>query len=698
MLSVLRHNALRWVSSLAVVAWSAPARTDDNVPPPAPEPVPAQPAKSDAPVPEGETIVITGLRLPRPIRDVPAATAVLDRHEIARSPHMLVDDIVRTLPSVGTFRRSSSAIADPTSQGLSLRGVGSSGVSRALVLRDGVPVNDPFGGWVYWRAMSPLDIDRIEIVPSGESALFGDFALGGVMQVFSRPIERDSVDALVSGGSLATGRGAARATTRRGPIGVEIDGELLRSGGYTPIVEAQRGSVDHAADSRHVSTGVRATAKQGRSTLHATARFFDETLDAGTELTTADVRTFSYGAGWRLGDDLAVELFGGTQRFRQSRARVTPDRSSATLASEQETPSHNYGAAVAWTRRPLKGHTLVLGADGRLVAGTATDALIPAMPQPDSLVERSAGGTQRLAGLFVQDVMELSRRIDVTAALRFDAWQNVSGSRTLRTMSGEETMTSLPETSARQLSPRVGVLVRASEAVALRGSVYRAFRAPTLNELYRPFQVGTILTAANERLGPETLWGAEAGPQIVVDQVVMRATGFWNQLDDAIANVTLPMPVDGAQRQRQNLGTARIAGLDLDASWRPTRRWTATIGHMFSHAVVTDAPAQPALVDKRLAQVPRLRTVAAIAFDEPAWFSATAQVRYLGIQFEDDLNTRLIGSVILVDARVGRRIGAGLAAFASVQNLFDREYLVGRAGVDTGGAPRTFELGLQLER
>src|SRR5690242_5817535 len=216
-----------------------PAATAPPAPPPAPAPATA-PSTATAP---DEVIVVTGLRLPRALHDLPAAATVIDRAQLERSPSVLADDLFRTVPAVGTFRRSSSAIADPTSQGLNLRGVGPSGVSRALVLRDGVPVNDPFGGWVYWRAMSPLGIDRVEVVPSGASALFGNFALGGVLQVISRPIDGRSVDAVVAGGSLGTERFAARATETTGDLGFALDAEALHANGYTPITAAQRGTV-----------------------------------------------------------------------------------------------------------------------------------------------------------------------------------------------------------------------------------------------------------------------------------------------------------------------------------------------------------------------------------------------------------------------------------------------------------------------
>ena len=165
-------------------------------------------------------------------------------------------------------------------------------------------------------------------------------------------------------------------------------------------------------------------------------------------------------------------------------------------------------------------------------------------------------------------------------------------------------------------------------------------------------------------------------------------------MSDPIANVTLAQPLDGATRQRQNLGKTQIFGLDLDLTWRPSDAWWVRVAHTFSDAHVIEAPAQPNLVGKRLAQDPHHRTTAQASYDRPWLGTVMAQVRYLGPQFEDDLNTQPIGAVVLVDARAERRLLGGFSLFVSGQNLFDRRYLVGRAGIDTEGAPRTFELGL----
>lgn len=186
--------------------------------------------------------------------------------------------------------------------------------------------------------------------------------------------------------------------------------------------------------------------------------------------------------------------------------------------------------------------------------------------------------------------------------------------------------------------------------------------------------------------------------QVAISGVVARATAFWNRLAGAISSATLPAPLpDGATRQRQNLGAARVAGLEVDLSWRPAAAWSLAIAHAFLDAHVTEAPGQPALVGKRLAQDPRHRTTAQVAFDDPRVAALTVEVRYLGPQFEDDLDTLPIGAVVLVDARAARRLGGGFELFAAAQNLLDRRYLVGRAGIDTVGAPRTLELGVAFD-
>ncbi|HZI14473.1 MAG TPA: TonB-dependent receptor, partial [Myxococcus sp.] len=594
------------------------------------------PAEEEAPA----RTVITGTRLPRPIRDVPATTVVIPRAEIDQSPTLTQDALVRTLPSAATFRRTPSLVADPTAQGLNLRGLAPSGVARSLVLLDGIPVNDPFGGWVFWRSLPRLGLDRIEVVPSGGSALYGSAALGGVVQLISRPITGASLDADATYGNLDTGLVAARGAERWGSVSAALEAELLTSGGYPIVVPSQRGAIDTDTPSNHAVFNGRVDAQALESlSVSARAGLFRENQNGGTRHTTARVELAHFGAGARLRTEargtFALDLFGRLQRFQQDRARVAPDRSAESLTASQDVPADDQGASLTWTGPSWMWagtHVLAAGLDARRVAGTSEERLFPPEPTPASTLARGAGGTQLSGGLFVQDLYTVSSALELSAALRLDVWRNARGEQRLERASGDVTTTAFDVRSEQQLSPRLGVRFRPVDGLTLRASGYRAFRAPTLNELYRPFQVGTVLTAANAQLRAERLWGAEAGLEAESSRGrTARVTGFWNTLHEPITNVTLAEPLpDGSSRQRKNLGRARVRGVEANLDWRLSRRWTALLAYTFVDPIVTAAPGQPELVGKQLAQDPRHRGTAIVTFDEPSLVTATVQLRVTG--------------------------------------------------------------------
>ena len=236
--------------------------------------------------------------------------------------------------------------------------------------------------------------------------------------------------------------------------------------------------------------------------------------------------------------------------------------------------------------------------------------------------------------------------------------------------------------------------LRPTGFLTLRASAYQSFRAPTLNELYRPFQVGTVRTDANENLGPETLRGAEAGVEVVpARDWRVRATGFLNLLDDPVTNVTLAPD----RQQRQNLGQARIRGAELEARGRLHPDWSATASCTFVDARVTEAGTQPQLLGKQLLQDPRFRAAVSLAFEDARFLTVRGQLRYLGRQFEDDRNEVPLAGYLVVDLFLSRRVSEALDLFLAVENLLDRTYLVGRqGGIDSLGQPLFVHGGVRL--
>jgi len=676
-------------AALAALALGAAA---GPLAPRADEAVPAGP-RAEA----GEEIVVTATRSPRPLRDVPSAVTVLPRAEIERSPSKTTDELLRIVPSFGLFRRTSSVVSDPTAQGVNLRGIGPSGVSRSLVLVDGMSANDPFGGWVYWRALPRLGIERIEVVPGGGSALYGNYAMGGVVQVLSRPITPRSLEATAQLGTADTGQAGVRVADVWGPVGAVIEGEAFRSSGYPVVASSLRGPVDTAAASEHAAVNARLEARASPD-LSFTLRggWFYEDQNGGTRYTTAEVRRLDYAASARWEPGAAgtfdLTLSGHRNGFEQDRARILASRTIEERASTQRIPTHDAGGELLWTSLPLPlagTHTLNAGADARRITATVAEDRFP----PATTVRLDVDGEQRLYGAFVQDLYDVTDRVALSLALRWDGW-DTRASRAERAVDGTTTAASFPRRGDDVPSPKVALRVRAHELLVLRASAYGAFRAPTLNELYRPFQVGPVITDPNPSLGPERLRGAEAGFEIPAPfGLVARLTGFWNELDGAITNVTL----EPNRRRRENLGSARIRGIEAEVGWRLAGRWFATAAYTLADSEVTSAPGQPQLVGKDLLQDPRHRASASLAFQDPRLLSAAVQLRYVGRQYEDDVNALPMKAVALVDVSASRRIGRSLALVLAVENLLDEEYLVGRAGgVDTIGQPRFVHAGLHL--
>ncbi|HEX7678293.1 MAG TPA: TonB-dependent receptor, partial [Thermoanaerobaculia bacterium] len=288
-------------------------------------------------------------------------------------------------------------------------------------------------------------------------------------------------------------------------------------------------------------------------------------------------------------------------------------------------------------------------------------------------------GRQRDGSAYLEDVATIGPRVTLGAGLRFDSWRNYDADRN---------GAALADRSDDAWSPRVTLLVRASDRLTLTAAAYRAFRAPALNELYRNFRVGNVQTLANESLGPERLSafevGARSGP--------VRLTMFSMTTDDTIANVTLSSTPALITRQRQNLGSSRSRGAELDAEHRLARRWRLSAGYLFCDATVTTGD----LAGKRLPQVPRNTATLQLAFT-PSRGSAGVQARWSSMQFDDDLNQFPLRSYAVADLFAAYPIAPRFDATVSVENATNRRVEVSATPVVTLGTPRTMRVGLRYE-
>ncbi len=597
-----------------------------------------------------DTITVTATRTQTRIADTPSSVVVLPRKTIEDTAAPALDDALREVPGFTLFRRTNSRVANPTTQGASLRGIGGSGASRALVVDDGIPLNDPFGGWVYWGRVPRVALDRVEVLRGGASDLYGSTAMGGVVQFIRRKSDVPAIAADASAGSQATALGSLFAATSFGSIAVD----QLNTGGYVLVDPSQRGAVDQAANSRHTAADV--TFERGRGFVRAS--FYDESRNNGTPLQTNDTTIRQLAAGANAGA-LVVRAWGGDQDYRQTFSAIAPDRNSERLTVDQRVPSRSGGASAQWSHAIGATNAIVTGVEALDVEGSSDELQYAG----SRVTPVSVSGHQLTLGAFAEDVIALGN-LSVTAGLRFDHWHDSA------------------------VSPRLALLYRASNDLAFTASAYRGFREPTLNELYRNFRQGNVVTLANANLLPERVDGFEGGARYRN----MRATLFWMNLTDVISNVTLSSTPALVTRQRQNVAASRSRGAELDGDWPVWRNLRVSAGYLFSDSVVTAG----ALAGKRVPQVPRHQASMQLAWSSVSTFGV--QARWSTGQFDDDLNQFPLRGYFVTDVFYAHPIAAHTDITVAAENIFNQRIEAAATPVITLGQPRAFRAGVRFAR
>jgi outer membrane receptor protein involved in Fe transport len=628
------------------------------------------------------------------------AGRLFDRAALAGATAL--DTGLRRDPAFSLFRRSDSLTANPTAQGVSLRGIGPSGASRSLVLLDGVPFNDPFGGWVAWNAVPLLALAGAEIRPGGGSAAWGSAALGGVVALVTEPIAGPAAGrAQVAAGER--GDRQAELSWRQG-IGTWRAAADLRSiatDGHLALRPADRGTVDRPLGLRAQAGQVRLGRQFGASSWEFGLRHFEEERGNGTvgQGNASRASTATLAAGGRLAAvDWRWVAYGQSQTFSSRFTTVAPDRSAETPANDQfDVPATAWGGSLTLATE-VGPHRLVAGADARRVRGeTREDFLFTA----GTLARRRhAGGTQRTLGAFVGADSPLTPSLRLLLQARADAWSLTDGHRreVVRTDGRVVRDELFPARDGRIANGTAELRWRRpDDGPVVRVAAYSAHRVPTLNELHRPFRVGNVTTEANPLLRPETLRGAEAGVAWERGPWRWSATVFRSDLRDAVGNVTLASTANAVSRQRLNLERVRVEGGEAAVQRDWGRHLRVEVAALASHGRVRRASAQPALVGLRLAQAPRFTGTASVAW---RWTDSTVfsvRGRWSSRQFEDDENRLPLGAAGTVDLGIERPLSPRTTLRLELDNAGDADVPVARApgGPVSYAAPRTARIAVR---
>ena len=672
----------------------------------------AIPAVPPPDVPTVAEIVVTGTALPLPGGTRAYSIASIDAERLATTASGRIEDALKDVAGLTAFRRSDSRSANPTSQGVTLRSLGGNAASRALVLLDGVPIADPFAGYLPWSALDPARLGSVTVVRGGGTGAFGAGAVAGTILLTSAaPGQSAPYELGLAGGSRDSWAGTASLSAKVGEGYVQAGGRFDQGAGYVLVPPDQAGRVDIPARYNSWGASLRLLVPVAADTeLQVSALAFNDDRVRG--LTFANSQTTGADASARLvhqgdwGVDALVYI--QTRSFSAQFAGVGPNRATETLTLDQYSTPAN-GAGGKFEVRPPVGesHALQLGVDVRSGAGVTYEKFRFVAGQPTRL--REAGGRVTTVGFFAEDSWQVSDAFTLTAGVRVDRWEIGAGRLLERDIAnGAETLAiNTPARGGWEPTARAGVKATLLPVLDLRGAIYTGFRTPTPNELYRPFRAGSDATAANPFLQLEQARGGEAGfDWTPLPSVQLSVTGFANRLDGAIANVTLGtgpgvfpgvgfVAAGGSYRQRLNLQSITSYGVEGDLTVS-IGAWSLNGTMAYADATVEGEGLSIDLDGLKPAQSPPFMASGTLGWTQGR-AQASATLRYVSAQFDDDQNKRRIPPATTLDLFAQYRLVGGLYAEFRAENVTNTMVVSGLSGdglIDMA-QPRTLWFGLR---
>lgn len=675
------------------------------------------------------SMVVSATRTPTEANKVASTVNVLTSEQVRQSPARESQDMLREIPAVELPRTSS--LVGGSAQIVSIRGVDE---GRTAVLFDGIPVNDAWGEWIDWGRMPKGMIDHVEVLEGGTSSLYGNGAMGGVISFFSRPIAPGSARIQLDGGSRDARHGYAEVGIPlfRG-LSASFSGDYLEHGGYVLIDSAVhpvatgntfgfRGPVDIASNVIQRNGYGRLTYEpSAKLSAFVTGHLFGDSRNLGTPLTFANRDQRNVDLGFNYGASatglLSVRAWDGRQieKQRSSAIRSAVLRSIEDSSLTASIPSHDWGASAQWTRSNIPVlQSFSVGADYRHYQGNFDEVdfntTCPGANCGTIARTVSSGGDQSLSGAFVQAIAAPVKPITLELSARVDQWSNNNG----HSNDAAAGPTVYDNKSKTSFSPRFGAVYQIVPAFALRGAVYKAFRAPNLAELYRKQISATQITVPNPDLKAETAVGREVGFDFQpTGWLQAKGTYYVADYNDFNSPQTLTGSARPAVcgtiatcRQRLNVGKSRSEGIEGYVALRPVQQLLISAGVNYDDARQQSGVPDtlPANKKPHINRVPSPRQTVRGTYSSALLGELTVLWRHEGV-------TTTLGGLALqpftvVDLNYQREIIRGIRGFVSVENIGDESYEINKAGAGSAtnpyiisvGLPRTVRAGIEAFR
>ena len=653
--------------------------------------------------------------------EIPGSATDISRRQIAGSSAQDAEDLLSGVPNVNELGYSADS-EPPPSNSIAMRGLGGGaregGISRALVTLDGVPLNDPFFGYIQWSRAPLDDIDRIQIVRGGESTLWGNYAEGGVIAITTQTDARDTAALNGGRGSFGAYRGSASGAYRTGDDNIlQAVFEAQGTDGYPQIrlyhpvsfiVPTTSGAANlHVKDS--FSPTPQLTAQLSLS-YHDDRQRFQTPLDTNGQRNV----DLSGNLARRLGDDgiLSLTLYYGDSAFDSKNSFYTLDTFNPFPPTEKANEAHHVraqdaGGSLVWSEQLSGDLDWLIGMDWHYISGDdRTDHRFLPDHSRGFAVTRG-GGDQLFTAGFAQASLSPVGHLKITAGGRIQLLRDSNGYDGSFGGLGD-----IPSRTYAFFEPRVDARYSLPAGFALRAAYYRSYRAPNLGDLFYSHASGLFVQLPNPLLKPEEMTGGEAGLDFARSGFHSQITLYRMEIGNDIVIGKATNAVYAAHgwymTQNQNAASVRAQGIEAEADWDIGWGFTANLDYTLADSIVTRNPLDPRTVGQQLMDVPRRSEAAELAYGFAQGGRISVEAQYIGKAsfFSLVLNDgeapyrSWAKSNLAVDLAVSYPLGRNAELYASARNLLDRRYMaVGYSAPSSSvvlGPPREIFAGLRM--
>ena len=684
-------------------------------------------------------VVVNATRSDTPLDQMPLNTTILTKEVLESSPDQTIDQVLKNVP--GVFLNDVPYYQkDPTGQSINVRGLG---YGRTLVLIDGLPANDAFYGTVQWNLVPMSSIESVEFVRGGVSSLYGNYGMGGVININTKTPKNSSQEVSASYGSFGTGNVAAsKDLIVSDAMQMRFSADYFSSEGFQNYATISPGSPSNIKNGMGTdavkNSNVRlqnyfkptqdtnAFLRMGYSTM---ADLSNNYAIAPNLIQTADVAA---GSTTKIDVDKKAQVnvyYQNTNFYKQTANNLTAAPYKPYINANYTDPYSTVGASAQYT------HDLKLaGIDQYILAVDARN--ISASNQTNNLASTGAvnsvnyaQGQQNFYGLLGQIKSKAGAiPLEATLGARVDAWNSqtptYSNTNYGTGNTGIPTYSSVPNQSKTQLSPSLGLLYNVSSDWDLRSAAYQAFHAPSMNNTLRSYGNSVSgYSLANPNLTPETMTGYEVGTDYRWKSGFAQLTAFNNYITNAITSYKITSAnwafanslctssgISGCTQTSTSPGYTNVSyytnqqnllsqGLELQYHHDINPHWGLDGGYSYTKTTLTwSATSDP--INTQVGGVPRNMANAGLTYYPVPQASLTTTVRYVGNSWMAT-GSLPVPAYAVVGLKANYQVTPQAAVFASVVNLFNRQYvtfnIASQASSYQVGMPQAITVGARIQ-